>query len=226
MDEQFVATPVGEARISWYRPTGPTRAIMVLGHGSATGIESADLQAIAGVLPARDVTVALVTQPYRLSGGRYGRDETSLDVAWRHVWPYVADGVAPVVAGGRSAGSQVACRTAKDLGARAVLALSYPLVGPGSPRELLATDLPMLIVQGAYDPYGQPGQFPPLPTESELVEVPFANHTFGVPVASGIATATTLATITGAVTRWLEDLLDSSTRPLLNPSPAIPRHVG
>jgi predicted alpha/beta-hydrolase family hydrolase len=57
----------------------------------------------------------------------------------------------PVIAGGRSAGAQVASRTAKDLGAVAVLALSYPLLGPGSPRELLATCLPMLILQGGLD---------------------------------------------------------------------------
>jgi predicted alpha/beta-hydrolase family hydrolase len=51
-----------------------------------------------------------------------------------------------VIAGGRSAGSQVACRTAQDLKAFAVLALSYPLNGPGHAPELLATGLPTLIV--------------------------------------------------------------------------------
>jgi predicted alpha/beta-hydrolase family hydrolase len=205
--DQVVGTPIGDARISWYQPRGPARAMVVLGHGSATGIEAPDLQAIAKTLPPRDIAVALVTQPYRLSGGMRGRDEASLDVAWRHVWPYVANGAVPVIAGGRSAGSQVACRTAKDLGATAVLALSYPLLGPGSPRELIATGLPTLIVQGANDPYGQPGQFPPLPPAFQLVEVPFANHTFMVPATSGIDAAATLATVTGAVIRWLEDLL-------------------
>jgi len=206
MDEQLISTPVGQARLSWYRATGPTRAVAVLGHGSATGIESADLQAIAAVLPPRRIDVALVTQPYRLSGGRHGRDETSLDAAWRHVWPHVASSMLPVIAGGRSAGSQVACRTAKSLGARAVLALSYPLLGPGSPHELLATGLPMLIVQGGADPYGRPGEFPPLPPATELVEVPFANHTFGVP-SSHARDSAPLATITGAVASWLDDLL-------------------
>jgi uncharacterized protein len=186
---------------------------VVLGHGSATGVESADLQAIARVLPARDVAVALVTQPYRLSGGPHGRDEASLDTAWRHVWPHVATSAVPMIAGGRSAGSQVACRTAKNLGATAVLALSYPLLGPGSARELLATGLPMLIVQGGADPYGQPEQFPPLPPASELVEVPFSGHTFGIPATRGIATAATLGTITAAVTRWLEGILSALSAP-------------
>jgi dienelactone hydrolase len=84
-----------------------------------------------------------------------------------------------VIAGGRSAGAQVACRTATRLGARAVLALAYPLLGPGSPRELLATDRPTLVIQGGSDPFGRPDQFPALPPEIELVEIPSANHTFG-----------------------------------------------
>lgn len=144
MDEPLVPTPAGPARISWFEPEHSAPAVVVLGHGSATGIESADLQAVASALPPRDIAVALVTQPYRLSGSVYGSDEASLDVAWRHVWPHVAQGGMPVIAAGRSAGSQVACRTAVDLGALGALALSYPLLGPGSPQELLATSLPML----------------------------------------------------------------------------------
>lgn len=207
MTEELVLTPVGEARVSWYQPAGQVRAVAVLGHGSATGVEAPDLQAIAAVLPPRGIAVALVTQPYRLAGGFQGRDEASLDVAWEHVWPHVSSKAAPVIAGGRSAGSQVACRTAKSLGAEAVLALSYPLLGPGSPSELLATGLPTLIVQGANDQFGRPGQFPPLPPEFEIVEVPFADHTFRVPAASGVDAATTLASVTSAVTNWLENLL-------------------
>jgi hypothetical protein len=32
---------------------------------------------------------------------------------------------------------------------------------------------------GGNDPFGRPGQFPPLPHEIELVVIPAANHTFG-----------------------------------------------
>ncbi len=204
--EQSISTPIGEARIAWFEPPGPVSAVMVLGHGSATGVESADLQAIAGVLPTRGVAVALVTQPYRLAG-RGGSDEPSLDVAWRHVWPSVADRAVPVIAGGRSAGSQVACRTGKELGAVGVLALSYPLLGPGSARELLSTDLTVLIVQGGEDPYGRPDQFPTLPSTMQLVEIPFANHTFGVPASSGVDATTTLSAIASAVANWTDALL-------------------
>jgi predicted alpha/beta-hydrolase family hydrolase len=105
----------------------------------------------------------------------------------------------PVIAGGRSAGAQVACRTAAGLGAHAVLALAYPLSGPGSPAELLATGRPALVVQGGNDPFGRPDQFPPLPPpEIELVVIPSANHTFGtrtgVPYSAAMTFITTAAT--------------------------------
>src|SRR5580704_14052011 len=60
-DERLVPTPIGDARISWFAPEGTARAVTVLGHGSATGVESADLQAVAAALPHLGVTVALVT---------------------------------------------------------------------------------------------------------------------------------------------------------------------
>jgi predicted alpha/beta-hydrolase family hydrolase len=212
MKEQFVDTPVGPAAIAMYEATTPARAIVVLGHGSATGVDAPDLQAIAAALPPLGISVALITQPYRLArrNGAHGAnasDEHSLDVAWRALWPTVMTDRLPVIAGGRSAGSQVACRTAKTLGADAVIALSYPLLGPGSPRELLSTGLPLLVVQGGHDPYGTPDQFPPLPPTARLVEVPFANHTFGVPPRTGGTTAGALAQVTDAVTTWLEELL-------------------
>jgi predicted alpha/beta-hydrolase family hydrolase len=100
--------------------------------------------------------------------------------------------------------------TAKELGAVGVLALSYPLLGPGSARELLSTDLPLLIIQGGNDPYGRPDQFPPLPSSMELVEIPFANHTFGMPISTGFEVATALEAIMVAVTNWMDQLLDDN----------------
>ena len=201
-------TPVGTARIDWYPARGSRRAVALLGHGSATGVESADLQALAAVLPARDITVALVTQPYRLEGNPDAAGEKSLDLAWTAVWPAAEALGVPVIAGGRSAGSQVACRTAAGLGARAVLALAYPLLGPGSPGELLATGLPTLVVQGGSDPFGRPGQFPPLPPEIELVEIPGGNHMFGT--GFGIARSASMTRITTAVTEWLDRQLPAA----------------
>jgi hypothetical protein len=211
MREQYVETPAGRASIAWHEAATPARAVLALGHGSATGVEAPDLQAIAAALPPLGITVALVTQPYRLarslgSKGPGRSDEQSLDSAWQAVWPHITAVGTPVIAGGRSAGSQVACRTAKELGASAVVALAYPLLGPGSPAELLSTGLPTLVVQGGNDPYGTPDQFPPLPPTISLVEVPFASHMFGVPARTGQTTNSALAKVVEAVTTWLDDL--------------------
>jgi len=214
MTRQYVDTPVGQASIDWFDAVVPARTVLVLGHGTATGVEAPDLQALASALPPHGVTVALVTQPYRLALQRGGRDraasdEAALDVAWRAVWAQVVGRVAagtPLVAGGRSAGSQVACRTARGLGAKAVVALAYPLRGPGRPSELLATDLPMLIVQGGRDPYGTPDRFPALPPGARLIEVPSAGHMFSSTAARGADTRPETGQVVDAVATWIGQL--------------------
>ena len=200
MDERLVTTPVGSARLDAYAAEGAQRATVVLGHGTATGVEAADLQALARSLPPLGIEVVLVTQPYRVEGNYDVADEPSLDRAWTAIWPAVSGGSVPVVAGGRSAGSQVACRTARALDAHSVLALAYPLLGPGSPTELLATGRPTLIVQGGADPFGRPDQFPKLPPAIELVEIPSANHMFAT---AGHDRPDPLTQLTDAVIEWL-----------------------
>ena len=71
----------------------------------------------------------------------------------------------PLVAGGRSLGARVACRTARETGAVAVLCLAFPLHPPGRPEksrldELDAVTVPVLVVQGERDPFGMPPEAP------------------------------------------------------------------
>ena len=201
MEERLVSTPLGTARLDWYTAQGTHRATVVLGHGTATGVEAMDLQALAHALPPLGITVVLVTQPYRLERNPRVSDEPSLDRAWTAIWPSITGGI-PLIAGGRSAGSQVACRTARALDAHAALILAYPLLGPGSPAELLATGRPTLVVQGGRDPFGRPDQFPTLPPDIELVAIPDANHMFATGGPDGGAAA--LAQMTDAVIDWLD----------------------
>jgi predicted alpha/beta-hydrolase family hydrolase len=201
MHRQLIATPVGSARLDWYPAQDTQRTAVVLGHGTATGVEARDLQALARALPPLGYTVVLVTQPYRVESNYEVADEASLDCAWTALWPSVTALGVPVVSGGRSAGSQLACRTARALGADAVLALAYPLLGPGSPEELLRTGKPTLVVQGERDPFGRPDQFPPLPPDIELVAIPAANHML-VSEAPGAETGS-LQQVTDAAIEWL-----------------------
>jgi hypothetical protein len=178
--------------------------VLVLGHGTATGVEAADLQAIAHTLPGDGVTVVLVTQPYRVERNPAVADEASLDIAWAAAVQHIARDESLIITGGRSAGSQVACRTAADVGALGVVALAYPIRGPGSPSELLRTAATTLIIQGTADPFGVPSDFPELPPGFELVEVPGANHMFG---GGTRGHGVNLAIVTDSTRSWVARLL-------------------
>ncbi|MER7896048.1 alpha/beta family hydrolase [Streptomyces sp. NPDC096046] len=203
-----VETEAGTARITWH-PARNARLVLAVGHGAGGGIEARDLKALAEVLPAHGVTVARVEQPWRVAGRKLAPAPRTLDTGWRGIWPALAASGLPVVAGGRSAGARVACRTATGLGAHAVLALSFPLHPPGKPEksradELLGSGVPTLVVQGGNDPFGKPEEFPE--GRYELVEIPYGDHGFAVPKRAEITQDAAVALITDAVVRWTGSL--------------------
>ncbi|MFC9642032.1 alpha/beta family hydrolase [Streptomyces mirabilis] len=205
---ETVETDAGPARVTWHRAKKP-RLVLAVSHGAGGGIEARDLQALAAVLPGHGVSVALVEQPWRVAGKKVAPAPKTLDVGWRGLWPTVAKPGLPVVAGGRSAGARVACRTATELGATAVLALSFPLHPPGRPEksradELLGAGVPTLVVQGGNDPFGEPAEFPN--GSHELIEVPYGDHGFAVPKRAPIDQDAALGIITEGVVRWIASL--------------------
>ncbi|MBV2353179.1 hydrolase [Streptomyces sp. J2-1] len=205
---ETVETPAGTARVTWHRAPA-ARLVLALSHGAGGGIEARDLDVIARVLPAHGVTVALVEQPWRVAGKKVAPAPKTLDVGWRGVWPVLAGRGLPVVSGGRSAGARVACRTATELGAHAVLALSFPLHPPGRPEksraaELLGVERPVLVVQGANDPFGRPGEFPE--GDFRLVPVPDADHGFAVGKRAATGQERALEIVAEAVAGWAVSL--------------------
>jgi predicted alpha/beta-hydrolase family hydrolase len=111
------------------------------------------------------VSVALVEQPYRVAGRGSQAPAAQLDLAWTTVVERLHSGDMPLIAGGRSAGARVACRTAAGTGAAAVLCLAFPVHPPGKPEksrldELDAVQVPVLVVQGERDPFGMPPDAP------------------------------------------------------------------
>ncbi|WP_149184325.1 alpha/beta family hydrolase [Streptomyces sp. TRM49041] len=207
---EIIPTGAGDARITWYAAGPDARLVVALGHGAGGGVEARDLQALAAQLPrAAATTVALVEQPWRVAGKKLAPAPRTLDAAWRDLWPALRAPGLPVVAGGRSAGARVACRTARDLGAHAVLALSFPLHPPGRPEksradELLGTGLPTLVVQGGNDSFGKPAEFPR--GDHALVEVAWADHGFAVPKRATVSQEDALRVITDGVAKWLGSL--------------------
>ncbi|WP_306323394.1 MULTISPECIES: alpha/beta family hydrolase [unclassified Streptomyces] len=207
---EIVSTEVGDARITWH-VAEQAKLVLAVSHGAGGGIEARDLQALAAALPAHGVSVALVEQPWRVAGKKLAPAPKTLDKGWRGIWPALEKPGLPVVAGGRSAGARVACRTAGELGAAAVLALSFPLHPPGKPEksradELLGAGVPTLVVQGGNDPFGKPAEFPE-GSAYELTEVPYGDHGFAVPKRADLTQDEALAVITDAVTKWTRSLV-------------------
>lgn len=159
-----VETPHGPARITRHDPDGPSRAVLLLGHGAGGGVAAPDLVAAAGVAVVAGLSVVLVEQPYRVAGRRAPAPAGQLDAAWLAVVEHMR-GDLPLLFGGRSSGARVACRTADAGGAVGVLCLAFPVHPPGRPEkdrlaELAAPRVPVLVVQGMNDPFGRPEPAP------------------------------------------------------------------
>jgi hypothetical protein len=171
-----VTTPRGPAEVELTMPAaaprGRAKALLALGHGAGGSVDAPDLRAVRAAALAEGLAVARVTQPYRVAGRKSPAPAAHLDQAWTAVLrslrqdqperdhPALAD--LTLIAGGRSSGARVACRTASALGAAAVVALAFPLHPPGRPERSRADELdgtvPTLVVNGDRDPFGVPAE--------------------------------------------------------------------
>ena len=165
-------------------------------------MQARDIAAATEAARAQGFSVALVEQPYRVAGRRLPAPAKQLDAAWLSVAGQLrAAELAglPLVAGGRSAGARVACRTAAGAGAAAVLCLAFPVHPPGRPEksrleELDGVEVPVLVVQGESDPFGMP----PPARRREVVTVR-GNHSLSAD----------LEAVSAAVARWLSGIAAS-----------------
>jgi hypothetical protein len=187
-------TPHGIARVRLEEAQSPTAAV-VLGHGAGGGIDSPDLAGAASAAREAGLSVALVEQPYRVAGRRSPAPAAQLDAAWISVVSQLPFDELALIVGGRSSGARVACRTAAEVGASAVLCLAFPLHPPGRPEksrlgELEAVEVPTLVVQGERDPFG----LPPPGRKRTVVTVP------------GTHSLRSSKTVEAAVSDWLAGL--------------------
>ena len=163
MDAIEIETPHGPARAHVEKPKD-AKGLLVLGHGAGGGVGAPDL--VRAELEARKLgfATALVEQPYVVAGRKSPPPAAKADEAWIAVIAALRERLgdpAPMVTGGRSFGARVACRTAAETGAAAVLCLAFPEHPPGKPEksrqsELDAVEVPVLVVQGESDPFGMP----------------------------------------------------------------------
>jgi predicted alpha/beta-hydrolase family hydrolase len=182
---------------------GLARFLLVLTHGAGGSADSPDLLAAHDAALGLGGQVARVTQPYRVKGARAPGSPVRQDAAWAEIvaaLTVLVPGV-PLIQGGRSNGARVACRTAAAVGARAVIALAFPLrppgtAGPGRVAELQAAradGAAVLVVSGERDPFG----IPEAADADRVVVVPGETHSL-----KGHR-----AFIAGAVADWLPGVL-------------------
>jgi uncharacterized protein len=196
-----ITTSAGAGQVDIDEPAaGAASFLLVLTHGAGGGTGSADLLAVRDAGLRLGAVVARVTQPYRARGARAPGSVVTQDAAWlaiigvlRARYPGI-----PLVQGGRSNGARVACRTARAAGARAVVALAFPLHPPGRPErsrlaELRDAGTDVLVGNGARDPFGVPGRT----DAARVVVLPGETH----------ALAKNPAGVGAAVQDWLGELL-------------------
>jgi predicted alpha/beta-hydrolase family hydrolase len=187
-------TPHGPARAHVHTVDSPG-GLLVLGHGAGGGVGSPDLEGATDAAHEAGLSVVLVEQPYRVAGRRSPAPAAQLDAAWISVISQLPLEGLPLLVGGRSAGARVACRTAAEVGAVAVLCLAFPLHPPGKPEksrldELDAVVVPTLVVQGERDPFG----LPPSGPSRTVVTIP------------GTHSLRSSSTVAAVVREWLEKL--------------------
>src|SRR4051812_43951413 len=134
MRPRAIRTPHGPARAHLHAAAEPIGAL-VLGHGAGGGVTAPDLVAVTNAAVDRGISVALVEQPYRVAGRRSPAPAAQLDAAWSAVVRELRAPDLPLVAGGRSSGARVACRTAAATGAAGVPCPAFPLHPPGPPGK-------------------------------------------------------------------------------------------
>jgi uncharacterized protein len=196
-----IMTLAGPAHVLVEQPEdGAPSFLAVLTHGAAGTPDAADLLAARDAARARGAVTALVTQPYRVKGARTPGSAARQDAAWVELTEvllrYTARGGVPLplIAGGRSNGGRVACRTARQTGAAGVIALAFPLYPPRRPEksreaELRGAGVSVLVVNGDRDPFGIPGP----DARTTVVVLPGETH----------ALSKRPAAVGGAVTAWL-----------------------
>src|SRR4051794_39488635 len=201
--ERLVPTPQGDARLVVRRAKRPL-ATLVLTHGAGGGIDAPDLLRLARTLPQQEVSVTLVEMPWRLQGKKLAPRPELIDQSFLAVMNSMRMR-SPLIIGGRSAGARSACRIARSVGAKGVLALSFPLHPPGRPErsrlsELLGARVPSLVIQGEHDPFGAPEEFP---DHVDLAVVPSGDHSLRVPKAAQIDQDDAMAVVLEATLEWI-----------------------
>jgi predicted alpha/beta-hydrolase family hydrolase len=196
------------------------RATLVLAHGAGAGQASRFMVSFAAGLASRGVDVLTFNFLYTEEKRKVPDRPPVLEACYRAAVT-AARGYAPfsgnrMFIGGKSMGgriaSQLAAHDADDADVSGVVMLGYPLHPPGKPDRLRvahvrAIRVPMLIVQGARDPFGTPEELRPhvasLAPLVTLHVVEGGDHSLAPPKGSGVSADHVSSEIQDRIAAWI-----------------------
>jgi uncharacterized protein len=195
-------------------------ATFVLAHGAGAGQQSAFITGFAQNLSDRGVDVLTFNFLYTEQRRRVPDRTEKLQACYRAAIAAARRHFdrSAVFIGGKSMGGRIATHLAAAgdadaLGIRGVVALGYPLHPPGKPQQLRAEHLPrirvpMLIVQGARDPFGTPAELQrvldPLSADVTLHVVENGDHSLAPSRQKDSVTAA-YGEIQDVIAKWIQE---------------------
>jgi predicted alpha/beta-hydrolase family hydrolase len=199
---------------------GNVRTGFVFAHGAGAGMSHEFMEATAAGLAERGIATLRYQFLYMEKGQRRPDPPAVAHAVVRAAVAYAGEHLPglPLIAGGRSFGGRMTsqAQAAKPLpGVRGLAFFAFPLHPSGKPaadraEHLRQVDVPMLFLQGERDKMSEPQFLEPLirslGQRATLRLLPFANHSFHVPVRSGFTNEGTLTTALDAFTAWCGEI--------------------
>ena len=196
-------------------------ACLVLAHGAGAGMTHPFMAAVAGGLAARGVATLRFNFPYMESGSKRP-DRASLAHATIRAAVAAGGRLAPALplwAGGKSFGGRMTSQAQAETplpGVQGLVFFGFPLHAANKPADdraahLAVVSIPMLFLQGTRDALADPALLVPmiarLGAGAMLKLVEHADHSFHVPVRSGLTDAQVLDDILDATAAWMRATL-------------------
>lgn len=205
-----------------YRAKDPAGITLILAHGAGASQTSPFMVRTATNLAARGLDVVTFNFAYTEQRRRLPDRTDRLEACYRGVIATVARhatlGQNHLAIGGKSMGGRIATHlaAARVDGPNAVVLLGYPLHPPGKPQQLRSAHLPkiaipMLLIQGARDPFGTPEELRPilatLSAPTRLFVVEDGDHSFKVRKCAGQSQDVVDRAIEDEIVGWLRQTI-------------------
>jgi predicted alpha/beta-hydrolase family hydrolase len=222
-NERRLEVEAGDGMVSAaWRDASDAFAVMVVGHGAGSGMESPFLVGFARGAAQLGLATLRFMFPYMQRPGRRPPDRPAvLLAAMRGAFDEAQRlaGGRPVLAGGKSLGGRVASLAAADgMPAAGLIFLGYPLHPPGRPEKLRDAHLdavqpPMLFLQGSRDPFATPELLEAvvkrLGSRAQLLWIEGGDHSFKV-AGERVDGATVGARLAGPAARFAQRVAGSA----------------